>query len=98
MDVRIGTPPCSLEIREPSLPWSLLLPRRRARVAAESNGCYCDYVVLVCLLVSGINRYGLVCLLVSGINRYYIIVIEELLIPATQQHYPWKPNTPISPS
>ena len=85
MDVRIGTPPCSLEIREPSLPWSLLLPRRRARVAAESNGCYCDYVVLVCLLV-------------SGINRYYIIVIEELLIPATQQHYPWKPNTPISPS
>ena len=75
MDVRIGTPPCSLEIREPSLPWSLLLPRRRARVAAESNGCYCDYVVLVCLLVSGINRYGLVCLLVSGINRYGLVCL-----------------------
>lgn len=47
---RVGMPRCSLAIREPSLLWSLLLPRRRVRVAAESNGCYCDYVVLVCLL------------------------------------------------
>lgn len=56
--LRVGTLLCSLVIREPSLPWSLLLLRRRARVAAESNGCYCDYVVLVCLLVERYCYYG----------------------------------------